>query len=114
MPYKLFWHGPISAYLQYAASHELQARDENRVAWLNGAYITRAIASAFDGQKHPYPEKPIVALTPEQEEKRQKTEDVIAEHNEKMQKIEERAAIKLQQKLIAEAEAKAHGGRADH
>lgn len=114
MPYELFWHGPISAYLQYRAAYykRLKERQEeiNQVAWRNGAYITRAIASAFDGRKNPYPSKPIIPLTPEQEEKRQQTEDMIAEHNEQMRKIQERQALEFQQKLM---EANFHGG-ADH
>lgn len=115
MPYDLFWHGPISAYLQYRAAYFKRERDrqeqENRVAWLNGAYVTRAIAACMPESKAPYPQKPIVPLTPEQEEKRQKMENMIAEHNEKMRKIQEQSAVKLQQSLIAKAqEAKPHGG----
>jgi hypothetical protein len=115
MPYDLYWHGPISAYLQYAASHELQKRNENYVAWLHGAYITRAIVACAPNSKSSYPEKPIVPLTPEQEKKRQEMEDAIAEHNAKMQEIREQSAIKFQRKLEAQmAEANLHGGRTDH
>lgn len=114
MPYELYWRGPLNAFLIYAEKARLQAGQENRVAWLHGAYITRAIGSAFDGQKHPYPQQPIAQLTPEQEEKRRQTEDVIAEHNEKMREIREQGAIKLQRQLEAKiAEAKSHGGT-DH
>jgi hypothetical protein len=113
MPYELFWHGPISAYLQYRAAYYKRQRDENRVAWLHGAYITRAIASAFDSKKNPYPEKPIVPLTPEQEKKKQEMDDMISAHNSKMQEIEEQNAVKLQRQL-EEKVAKKHGGRADH
>ena len=61
--------------------------------------------------KSPYPEKPIVPLTREQEEKRQKMEDMIAEHNEQMREIQEQSAAKFQQKIISQmAEAKSHGG----
>lgn len=114
MPYELFWHGPISAYLQYRAAYykrlKEQQENENRIAWLHGAYITRAIAACMPKSKAPYPGKPVIPLTPEQQKKRQQMEDMIAEHNEQMQKIQERKAIEFQQKLM---EANIHGGT-DH
>jgi hypothetical protein len=118
MPYELFWHGPISAYLQYRAAYYKNQKDQqeeaNYVAWLHGSYITRAIAHSLDSKKNPYPQRPIVPLTPEQEEKRQALEDQIAEHNAKMRKIQEQSAAEFQQKIISQmAEAKSHGG-ADH
>lgn len=119
MPYDLFWHGPISAYLQYRAAYYKNLKDRqeetNRVAWLHGAYITRAIAACMPKSKSTYPEKPIVPLTPEQEEKRQALEDKIAEHNARMREIQEQNAAKFQKKMISQmAEAKSHGGRTDH
>ena len=109
MPYDLFWHGPISAYFQYRAAHFKQLKeheeDVNRVAWRNGAYITRAIAACMPKSKVSYPEKPIVPLTPEQEERRQALEGQIAVHNEQMREIQEQAAIKLQQKLSEQMQA---------
>jgi hypothetical protein len=111
MPYGLFWHGPISAYLQYRAAYCKKQKEKNHVAWLHGAYITRAIASVFDGKKNPYPQKLIMPLTQEQEEKRQALEDQIAKHNAKMRKIQEQQASKFQRKLSAQiTEAKSHGG----
>lgn len=118
MPYELFWHGPISAYLQYRAAYYKRQKDQqeetNRVAWLHGAYITRAIAACMPKSKVQYPEKPIVPLTPGQEEKRQQMADAVAEHNAKMREIREQAAIKLQRQLESQmVEAKSHGGT-DH
>ncbi|WP_312694120.1 hypothetical protein [Caproiciproducens sp.] len=110
MPYELFWHGPISAYLQYRAAYYKRQEETNRVAWLHGAYITRAIAACAPHSKAVYPDRPIVPLTPEQEERRQQMEDMIAEHNEQMRQIQERQAIEFQQKLM---EANFHGGT-DH
>jgi hypothetical protein len=107
MPYELFWHGPISAYLQFRAAYykrlEEQKEEANRVAWLNGAYVSRAIGSAFGGSKSPYPSEPIKPnkpLTPEQEHKQQEMADAIQEHNEQMRKIKEQQAAKLQLKLM--------------
>lgn len=114
MPYDLFWHGPISAYLQYRAAYlkrqDEQQESKNCIAWLHGAYMTRAIAACMPNSKVTYPEQPIVSLTPEQEEKRQQTEDMIAQHNEQMRKIQERQALEFQQGLM---EANSYG-RADH
>lgn len=119
MPYELFWHGPISAYLQYRAADckrvKEKQEDENRIAWLHGAYIIRAISHSLDGQKSPYPEAPIRPLTPEEEQKRQKMTDMIEKHNEEMRQIQEQQAAKLQDQLIAKAqEAMSHGERTDH
>lgn len=115
MPYELFWHGPISAYWQYRAAYYKHLKETNRVAWLHGAYITRAIAACLPDSKTPYPESPIVPLTPEQKEKRQATADAIAEHNAKMREIREQGAIQLEQQLEAKmAEANLHGERTDH
>lgn len=118
MPYDLFWHGPISAYLQYQAAYykrlKEQAQEESRVAWLHGAYITRAIASAFDGKKNPYPQAPVRQLTPEEERKQREMTDMIERHNEQTRQIQEQQAIKLQQQLIAKTqEAISHVGT-DH
>lgn len=116
MPYELYWRGPLSTFLIYVEKARLESQKENRVAWLHGAYITRAITSAFSTEEHPhpYPQGPIVQLTPKQEEKRQAMEDAIAEHNEKMREIREQSAAKLQQKLrVQMSEVKSHVG-ADH
>lgn len=119
MPYDLFWHGPISAYLQYRAAYykrlKEHEKDLNRAAWYNGAYVSRAIASSFDSKKNPYPKSPIRRLTPEEERKRQATADMIEKHNVEMRQIQQEQAIKLQKQLDAQkAEAISHGGRTDH
>lgn len=102
MPYDLYWRGPLNALLIYAEKARLEAERENRIAWLNGAYVSRAIANVLDGKKQPYPKEPIRQLTPEQERKRQETADMIAEHNEQMRQIQEEQAIKLQKQLEAQ------------
>lgn len=109
MPYELFWHGPISAYLQFRAAHDKREKEtieeQNRVAWLNGAYIKRALEATYHlfnmhvkPSANPYPPEPLKPqkqLTQEEKEQQRRIIDKCRETNEKIARI---------------LEAKAHGG----
>lgn len=106
MPYELFWHGPLSAFFQYRAAYLIKEKEkteeQNRVAWLNGVYISQAVASVLS-EKSKYPDEPIKQkrrLTPEEQEKAEKMNAAIVEHNEKMRKLKEQKLIEFQQKLL--------------
>lgn len=68
MPYELFWHGTLNAYLVYLEKYKLDQKaksDEiNLSAWLTGIYIKHAIASSFS-KTAKYPEKPFDLTPPE-------------------------------------------------
>lgn len=118
MPYDLFWHGPLSAFFQYRAAYIMREKEnqeqQNRLAWLNGVYVTHAVGVALGGGKYPKePIKPQKQLTPEEQIKQEEMNAAIIEHNEKMRAIKERKARELQEKLIRKAEVN-ESGRTDY
>ncbi|HEX3038149.1 MAG TPA: hypothetical protein VHO94_04050 [Oscillospiraceae bacterium] len=105
MPYDLFWHGPLSAYLQFRAANTLNKKERsdnlNYLAWLVGIYSIRAKVALHGKEEYPEePIKPKPKLTPEQEEEHQKTVDAIQNHNEEMRKLKEKQAAEFQQQIL--------------
>ena len=63
MPMDLFWNDDPAYYWRYCEAYrqkEKKREEElNSFAWLQGAYIQRAIVAALDGKKSKYPDKPL-------------------------------------------------------
>ena len=63
MSYDLYWNGDFDCVDSYIAKNNIESKlnqlqtDTN--AWLNGVYVTRAIASVFDDRKARYPKEPM-------------------------------------------------------
>lgn len=69
---------------QDAYNADIQQKSDiiDYTAWLNGSYISLAIASMLDGHKYPYPEKPITIARREAEKaENQRIADEMAAAN---------------------------------
>ena len=83
MTYEQYWYGDPLMVRAYYKADRLKQERVNEQAWLNGAYILRAIdatvGNAFrkqGGQPAEYPKKPIERIKPEEtEEEREKREE---------------------------------------
>ena len=58
MPHDLYWDGRPELVIPYRKADVLKQKRNNNDAWLHGAYVRMAIASAFD-KKTKYPTSPI-------------------------------------------------------
>lgn len=63
MPIDLFWNDDPNYYWRYCEAYKQKEKNRekelNAYAWLQGAYIQRAIVAALDGKKNRYPDKPL-------------------------------------------------------
>lgn len=59
MTYELYWDGRPELASLYRKADKIMQQRKNDEAWLQGAYVQRAVASALNGKKAPYPKKPV-------------------------------------------------------
>lgn len=87
MPEEVFWRGPIPAFWAYERAHAARGRERNEFAWMQGLYFHQALnatMSALVGKRRiDYPQKPIgmEQRSEADEEKLQKTTEMIRQHN---------------------------------
>jgi hypothetical protein len=75
MSYEQFWVDDPKLVIAYRRADEIRKRRMNEELWLNGIYMTEAIASTVGnmfskGQKHQYPSEPKPITQVELEERR--------------------------------------------
>ena len=79
----MFWDLTPKDVLFWKADYEDDVQERADLmdyqAWRIGSYVLAAIASAFDGKRHPYPKEPeSVTLQRERQENEQKKRDKFA------------------------------------
>lgn len=79
MTYEQFWFGPPNLVIAYRQAEKKRWENFNSKAWIQGAYISDALAvnlgNAFSkGKKKKYPEKPYDLFEKTEEEQAKETE----------------------------------------
>ena len=123
MTYRQFWDEDCRLVIAYRKAYQIRQEEQNRLAWLNGLYIYKALQStpivvhgfAKSGTKvEPYPNKPI-DFTPEKPMTAQEKADKEAqEQTEKIKRnMMEFMRLQAQDKKERELKALLEGGGED-
>lgn len=59
--YDLFWTLNPKSLTPFIKAFDLKKKYDDEIAWTNGIYIQRAVASCLNGAKSKYPDKPRMA-----------------------------------------------------
>lgn len=94
MTYKEYWEGDNDLPIFYRKKHEYDLKHMNEMAYLQGAYVAKAIAACFSNGEFQYPEKPdLLNLSINKEiiaeEERLQAEQYTKQLREYMQKLGE-------------------------
>lgn len=92
MTYKEYWEGDNDLPIFYRKKHEYDLQHMNEMAYLQGAYVAKAIAACFSNGEFQYPEKPeLLNLSINKEiiaeEERLQAEKYTKQLREYMQKL---------------------------
>lgn len=84
MTYEQFWLDDPKLVIAYRRADEIRKRRMNEELWLNGIYMTEAIAATVGnmftkGQKHKYPSEPKPITKSELEERRIREQKALEE-----------------------------------
>lgn len=58
--YDLFWSLNPKSLQPFIKAFELQKKQDDYNAWLNGMYVQHAVASVLNGSKSKYPREPFI------------------------------------------------------
>ncbi len=86
MTYELYWDGRPELASLYRKADQIMQQRKNNDAWLQGAYVQHAVASAINGRKAPYPKKPFTMnnMTAKQEKAKAQMLAFMGRFNKKM------------------------------
>ena len=96
MTWDEFWFESLDRLSAYHQKNQLDIERRNQELWMQGLYVTEAVASVLDPKhKAKYPEKPhrITDMTPEEQEaeNKRKVESIRAFLNENKRRWDARA-----------------------